>query len=433
MKLDQSREIFEQAQRLIPGGVNSPVRAYRSVGGTPVHIAVGSGALVRDVDDNEYVDFVMSYGPLILGHAHPTVVQAVRAAAALGTAYGAPTVGELTLARKIVERMPAVEMVRLVNSGTEATMSALRLARACTGRDLVMKFNGCYHGHGDSFLVKAGSGALTHGAPDSPGVPRAVAELTLVAEYNDLASARALFERHRGAIACAIVEPVVGNIGLVKPLAGFLEGLRELCTQHGALLAFDEVMTGFRVARGGYMELCGIKPDLVTLGKVIGGGLPIGAYGGRAELMQRVSPAGDVYQAGTLSGNPVAVAAGIVTLNECDKPGFYADLEARAAEIQHALERAARDNDVPLWVGRQGAMLCPYILRAGASGPLSNLEQVMSTDRERWTRFFHALLDAGVLVPPSPFEAWFVSSAHTRDVVERAAAAFQRAFAAVRS
>ncbi len=432
MKLDRSRDIFEEAKRLIPGGVNSPVRAYRSVGGTPVHVASGKGALVRDVDGNEFVDYVMSYGPLILGHAHPAVIGAVQRSAALGTAFGAPTQGELDMARKIIERMPAVEMVRLVNSGTEATMSALRLARACTGRDLVMKFNGCYHGHGDSFLVKAGSGALTHGAPDSPGVPRVLAELTVVAEYNDLASARSLFERHRGSIACAIVEPVVGNIGLVHPSQGFLEGLRDLCAQHGALLVFDEVMTGFRVARGGYMELCGIRPDLVTLGKVIGGGLPIGAYGGRAALMQRVSPAGDVYQAGTLSGNPVAVAAGLATLSECDAPGFYANLEARAAEIQHALERAARDNRVPLWVGRQGAMLCPYILRAGTSGPLTSLEQVMGTDRERWTRFFHALLEAGVIVPPSPFEAWFVSSAHTSEIVERSARAFERAFAAVK-
>lgn len=427
MKLTRSESIFAAAQKLIPGGVNSPVRAYKSVGGTPVHVASGRGARVRDVDGNEFIDFVMSYGPLILGHAHPAVVEAVQRAAEKGFAFGAPSEGELAMARAICARMPAVEMVRLVNSGTEATMSALRLARAATNRDLVLKFNGCYHGHGDSFLVKAGSGALTHGAPDSPGVPKALAELTVVAEYNDLDSARVLFEKHAGRIACAIVEPVAGNIGCVLPAPGFLAGLRELCTQHGALLVFDEVMTGFRVARGGYMELCGVKPDLVTLGKIIGGGLPIGAYGGRADVMQRVSPAGDVYQAGTMSGNPVAVAAGLATLAQCEAPGFYAQLEARAAQLQAGLESAARASGVPLWVGRQGAMLCPYV----SSEPLTSFGQVLKTDRARWTKFFHAFLELGVIVPPSPFEAWFVSSAHDEatiaDVVKRAHAAFAAA------
>ena len=428
MKLDRSRSIFEQAQKLIPGGVNSPVRAYKGVGGTPVHVASGKGALVRDVDGNEYFDYVMSYGPLILGHAHPAIVEAIMRAAQLGTAYGAPTEGELLLAKRIVERMPAVEMVRLVNSGTEATMSALRLARAATNRDVVLKFNGCYHGHGDSFLVKAGSGALTNGAPDSPGVPKSLAELTVVAEYNDLENTRAVFEKNAGRIACAIVEPVAGNIGCVLPAKGFLEGLRELCTKHGALLVFDEVMTGFRVARGGYMELTSVKPDLVTLGKVIGGGLPIGAYGGRRDVMQRVSPAGDVYQAGTLSGCPVAVAAGLAQLMQCDMPGFYANLEARAAQLQEGLERAAKKHGQPLWVGRQGAMLCPYF----SSEPLSSYGQVLKTDRARWTKWFHALLERGVIVPPSPFEAWFVSSAHTSEVIERTVIAADGAFAAIR-
>jgi glutamate-1-semialdehyde 2,1-aminomutase len=423
VKLDRSRSVFDAAQRLIPGGVNSPVRAYRSVGGTPVHIASGKGAVVTDLDGNEYVDLVMSYGPLILGHAHPRVTEALERAVRRGTTFGAPTEGELALARKIVDRMqpsgpaakPVFEMVRLVSSGTEATMSALRLARAATGRDLLVKFNGCYHGHGDSFLVKAGSGALTHGAPDSPGVPRALAELTLVAEYNDLDGVRGLLENHSGKVACIIVEPVAGNMGCVLPAKGFLEGLRALCDHHGALLIFDEVMTGFRVARGGYLEICGVRPDLVTLGKVIGGGLPIGAYGGRADLMKRVSPSGDVYQAGTLSGNPLAVAAGIATLEATEAPGFYEGLEERSAQLQDGLEHGARDARVSLWIGRQGSMLCPYLWPE----PVTTFGQVMRTDRERWSRFFHAMLERGVLLPPSPFEAWFVSSAHDEMVIEK--------------
>jgi glutamate-1-semialdehyde 2,1-aminomutase len=493
MKLDRSKSVFEAAQKLIPGGVNSPVRAYRSVGGTPVHVARGKGAHVTDLDGNEYIDLVMSYGPLILGHADARVSSALARALESGTSFGAPTEGELELARIITSRVKPVEMVRLVNSGTEATMSALRLARAATGRDLVIKFNGCYHGHGDSFLVKAGSGALTFGAPDSPGVPRALAELTLVAEYNDLESARALFEKHspsssrsiRGdvastttsnasaagtssgstspaaerrrvgapsssrdaiasstrshetlagtsgantgnEIAAVIVEPVAGNMGCVLPEKGFLEGLRALCTKQGALLIFDEVMTGFRVARGGYQELCGVIPDLVTLGKVIGGGLPIGAYGGRADLMSRVSPAGDVYQAGTLSGNPLAVAAGIATLRATDEKGFYSELEERSAQLQLGLERAARDAKVPIWIGRQGSMLCPYL----SSEPVTSFDNVMKSDRERWKRFFHAMLERGVLLPPSPFEAWFVSSAHDADTIERIVGAARGSLAA---
>ncbi|MFN0244131.1 MAG: glutamate-1-semialdehyde 2,1-aminomutase [Planctomycetota bacterium] len=419
--------VFEAARQLMPGGVNSPVRAYASVGGVPPHIARGAGPLVTDIDGNEYVDFVMSYGPLIAGHAHPHVVEALEHAIRKGTAFGAPTEGELALARQVTDRVPAVQMVRLVNSGTEATMSALRLARAATGRDLFIKFNGCYHGHGDSFLVKAGSGALTHGAPDSPGVPQALAALTLVAEYNDLESVERLFAQHRGEIACVFVEPVAGNIGCVLPADGFLEGLRDLCDAHEALLVFDEVMTGFRVARGGYQEICGVFPDLVTLGKVIGGGLPIGAYGGRADLMQRVSPAGDVYQAGTLSGNPIAVAAGLATLAVTDEPEFYEKLEASAAELASGITAAARKHGVPLVVNRQGSMLCPYF----ATEPVTSLERVMRTDRVRWTMFFHALLERGVIVPPSPFEAWFVSSAHDDRIVARAVDAIGAALSTV--
>jgi glutamate-1-semialdehyde 2,1-aminomutase len=426
--LTRSQALFSEAQKLIPGGVNSPVRAYRSVGGTPVHVAHGSGAWVTDVDGNRYVDLVLSYGPLILGHADPRVSAALHAAVEKGTAYGAPTQGELEMAREIHARVKPAEMVRLVNSGTEATMAALRLARAATKRDLLVKFDGCYHGHADSFLVKAGSGALTQGAPDSPGVPAALAALTLIAQYNDLGSVKELFAQRGREIACIIVEPVAGNVGLVRPAAGFLEGLRALCDQHGALLIFDEVMTGFRVARGGYQQLCGVRPDLITLGKVIGGGLPIGAYGGRADLMSRIAPAGDVYQAGTLSGNPLAVAGGLATLRATDEPGFYEKLERQSARLQAGLESAARKNKVAIHVGRQGAMLCPYL----SAVPVTNLALVMQTDRAKWTKFFHAMLERGVLLPPSPFEAWFVSSAHDDAAIDHVVKAAEEAYGLMR-
>ena len=422
--LTRSQAIFSEAQKLIPGGVNSPVRAYRSVGGTPVHIAHGSGAWVTDVDGNKYVDLVLSYGPLILGHADARVGAALHAAVEKGTAFGAPTQGELDMAREITSRVKPVEMVRLVNSGTEATMAALRLARAATKRDLLVKFDGCYHGHADSFLVKAGSGALTQGAPDSPGVPAALAALTVVAQYNDLGSVQELFASRGKEIACIIVEPVAGNVGLVRPAAGFLEGLRAICDQYGALLIFDEVMTGFRVARGGYQQICGVKPDLITLGKVIGGGLPVGAYGGRKDLMSRIAPAGDVYQAGTLSGNPLAVAGGLATLRATDEPGFYEKLERQSARLQAGLESAAKKNKVAIQVGRQGAMLCPYL----SDVPVTNLALVMKTDRARWTKFFHAMLERGVLLPPSPFEAWFISSAHDDAAIDHVVKAAEEAY-----
>lgn len=427
MKLDRSEQIFAEARTRIPGGVNSPVRAYKSVGGTPVHVARGKGALCWDVDGNEYVDLVLGYGPLILGHCDPRVVAAVERTARIGFTFGAPTEGELDMARTISERMPWIEMVRLVNSGTEATMSALRLARAFTGREKVVKFDGNYHGHGDSFLVKAGSGALTHGAPDSPGVAAALAKLTLVADYNDLAGVERLLAANRGEVACVIVEPVAGNVGLIRPADGFLAGLRRLCDAHGALLVFDEVMTGFRVARGGYAEICGVRPDLVTLGKVIGGGLPIGAYGGRRDVMSRVSPAGDVYQAGTLSGNPLAVQAGLATLRATDEPGFHARLEAASARLAHGIAAAAAEHGVPCHVGRQGSMLCPYLSRE----PVLTLATAMASDRALWTRWFHALRERGVLLPPSPFEAWFVSSAHDDATIDRVVRAAHDAFAAV--
>ncbi|MEM7515496.1 MAG: glutamate-1-semialdehyde 2,1-aminomutase [Planctomycetota bacterium] len=424
MKLDRSQSVFEAAQRRIPGGVNSPVRAYRTVGGTPVHIAEGKGALVRDIDGNEFIDLVCSYGPLILGHAPDEVNEAVAAALAKGTTFGAPTEGELSIAEEICGRVACAEKVRLVNSGTEATMSALRLARAATGRDAFVKFNGCYHGHADSFLVKAGSGALTHGDPDSPGVPAALAAMTLVPDYNELAEVEKLFAERGKEIAAVFVEPVAGNMGTVLPAEGFLEGLRALCDESGALLIYDEVMTGFRVARGGYAELTPkAQPDLVTLGKVIGGGLPIGAYAGRADLMAHISPEGSVYQAGTLSGNPIAVAAGLATLQRLT-PEVYGTLESAGARLQAGLERIAADHDVPLSVGRQGSMLCPYF----SAVPVHRFDDVVASDRVAWNRFFHAMLEEGVLLPPSPFEAWFLSTAHDSTVIDRVLQAAERAF-----
>jgi glutamate-1-semialdehyde 2,1-aminomutase len=426
LNLERSQAVFDAAQALIPGGVNSPVRAYKAVGGTPPHIASAQGPHVVDLDGNQYIDLVLAYGPMILGHGHPEVREALHRSVDLGTAFGAPSEAEFELAQAITGRVPGCEVVRLVNSGTEATMSAARLARAATGRDRILKFEGCYHGHGDSFLVQAGSGALTLGAPDSPGVPAALAELTCVAPYNDLGAARVLFEEHGTELAAVFVEPVAGNIGCVPPAPGFLEGLSALCVQHGALLVFDEVMTGFRVARGGYQDLTEVRPDLVALGKVIGGGLPIGAYGGRSELMQQISPQGDVYQAGTLSGNPIAVAAGLATLQVLDRPGTYEGLEERGAQLQAGLERGLADAGVAGIVQRQGSMLCLYLRET----PATNLADVTASDRERWTRFFRGMLERGVILPPSPYEAWFLSAAHDVETVEQVVAAAAGALAA---
>ena len=425
LQLDRSSELFLAAQDVIPGGVNSPVRAYQAVGGTPPHLERGRGAIVTDADGNEYVDLVLAYGPLILGHAHEDVCRALQGAVEAGSAFGAPTEAEYQLAYAITLCVPSVDMVRLVNSGTEATMSALRLARAATGRDLVIKFNGCYHGHGDSFLVQAGSGALTLGVPDSAGVPAALAERTLVAEYNDLAAVRKLFEARGNEIACVFVEPVAGNMGCVHPFPGFLEGLRSLCDDSGALLVFDEVMTGFRVAHGGYQELCDVRADLVTLGKVIGGGLPIGAYGGRRELMNLVAPVGDVYQAGTLSGNPLAVAAGRATLAVLERHGIYEGLDARGAELAQGLAAIAERRGIPATVPRQGSMLCLYL----TDEPVTCLDDVTRSDREHWVRFFHGMLERGVLLPPSPYEAWFLSTAHDETIVARVLEAAEGALA----
>lgn len=416
----KSAELFARARRLMPGGVNSPVRAFRAVGGDPVFIASGHGSRITDVDGNAYIDYVGSWGPLIVGHCHPEVMEAIARVLETGTSFGACTAGEVELAERIQQAMPSIERLRLVSSGTEATLSALRLARAVTGRDKILKFEGCYHGHADSLLVKAGSGVATLGLPDSPGVPRALAELTITAPYNDLATLDKIFHAHRGQLAAAIVEPVAGNMGVVAPRGGFLERLRSLTAEQGTVLIVDEVMTGFRVAHGGAQQLYGIEPDLTTLGKIIGGGLPLAAYGGKAVLMSQVAPEGPVYQAGTLSGNPLAVAAGIKTLELVAQPGFYEQLETRSAELASGLDRAAREAGVPLVVNRVGSMLTPFF----AAAPVTDYASAKRSDTPTFGRFFRALLERGVYWPPSQFEAAFVSGAHgAHDVAATIAAA----------
>lgn len=406
---ERSAVLFERARRRIPGGVNSPVRAFRAVGGEPLFVERAAGARVWDVDGREYVDYVLSWGALLLGHAAPEVVRAVADAAARGTSYGAPCAAEVELAEAVASLVPSVEMVRFVNSGTEATMSAVRLARAATGRDRVLKFAGCYHGHGDSFLVQAGSGVATLGLPDSPGVPAALAALTVSVPFNDGEAVQEVFRAHGEEIACVIVEPIVGNAGFIPPAPGFLELLRRVTREHGALLIFDEVMTGFRVAAGGAQERFGVEPDLTTLGKVIGGGLPVGAYGGRRELMERVAPAGPVYQAGTLSGNPLAMAAGLVQLRAIAESRPYAELEARATRLVEGLLGHARELGVPLWGDAAGAMWGVHFVE----GPVRNFDDARRADTALFGRFFRACLARGVYLPPSAFEAGFLSLAHT--------------------
>ena len=399
----------------MPGGVNSPVRSFGVVGGTPPFIVSGGGARIRDADGNDYLDLVGSWGPLILGHAHPAVVGAVQEAAARGTSFGAPTEAEVQLAELTTGAVPSMEMVRLVSSGTEAVMSAVRVARAFTGRDKLIKFNGCYHGHADGLLVKAGSGAAAHGVPTSAGVPASYAAETLVAEYNRLETVQLLLDAYPGGVAAIIVEPVAGNMGVVPPAPGFLAGLRRLADAHGALLIFDEVITGFRVAYGGAQALYGVTPDLTCLGKVLGGGLPMAAYGGRRDLMQLVSPLGPVYQAGTLSGNPLAVAAGIACLTELRRPGAYETLEGLGALMEDGLREAGRKAGVPLTVNRVGSMLTAFF----ALGPVDTWAHVVAADTTAYARFFHAMLSRGVYLPPSPFEAAFISLAHTPADVQR--------------
>jgi len=405
----RSAELFERAKGVLPGGVNSPVRAFRAVGGTPFFVASAAGCRLTDVDGKSYVDYVCSWGPLILGHAHPAVLEAVRQAAERGWTYGAPCEAEVELAEAVRARMPSLEVMRFVNSGTEATMAAVRLARAATGRDLIVKFDGCYHGHADGFLVKAGSGVATLGLPDSPGVPAALAGLTLTASFNDAAAVADLFQRHAGRIAAVIVEPYVGNVGFIPPSPEFHPALRALCDRHGALLIFDEVMTGFRVAPGGAQARLGVRPDLTTLGKIVGGGFPVGAYGGRAALMRRIAPEGPVYQAGTLSGNPVAMAAGLATLRETARHGFYEELEVRTARLLGGLQQAARRHGVPVTVDHAGSMWGIYFI----AGPVRNYAEAKRTDTALFARWHRAALDRGVFLAPSAFEAAFVSSAHT--------------------
>ena len=419
MNNNLSRRLFDEAQKVIPGGVNSPVRSFRGVGGDPPFILRGRGSRVWDADNNEYVDYVASWGPLALGHAHPSVVLAVQEAASRGTSFGAPTPGEVELARLICAALPSVELVRLVNSGTEACMSAIRMARAFTGRSKALKFAGCYHGHADGLLVKAGSGAATLSVPDSAGVPPAYAGETLIASYNDLESVRQQFAAHPGDVAAVIVEPVAGNMGVVPPGAGFLQGLRDITNEYGALLIFDEVITGFRVAPGGAQGLYGVTPDLTTLGKVIGGGMPIGAYGGRREVMEQAAPLGPAYQAGTLSGNPVAVAAGIATLKTLELPGVYDRLEETASELTTGLQAAADAHETSLTINRVGSLFSMFF----NPGPVDRWEAVTRSDAAAYARFFHSMLEQGVYFAPSAFEAAFVSTVHTPEDLELTLAA----------
>ncbi|RKO67091.1 glutamate-1-semialdehyde 2,1-aminomutase [Desulfofundulus salinus] len=426
MSYERSKELFAQARRYMPGGVNSPVRAFKAVGGQPLFIARGKGALIYDVDGNEYIDYVGSWGPLILGHRHPEVTAALQECLEIGTSFGAPTELEIELARAIVEALPAVEMVRLVNSGTEATMSALRLARAYTGRNKIVKFEGCYHGHADFLLIKAGSGALTLGVPSSPGVPASTAADTIAAPYNDLDTLEAIFAREGEDIAAVIVEPVAGNMGVVPPREGFLEGLREITRRYGALLIFDEVITGFRLSYGGAQALYNIDPDLTCLGKIIGGGLPVGAYGGKRHIMEQVAPEGPVYQAGTLSGNPLAVTAGLATLKVLKRPGTYEELERKSALLARGLAEAAGEAGLVLSFNRVGSMLCTFFTET----PVVDYATACTADTRRFAAFFQSMLEQGIYLAPSQFEAAFVSLAHTDDQIQRTVEAARKAFAA---
>lgn len=418
-----SEKAFSEAKKVMPGGVNSPVRAFKSVGLTPVYMERGEGAYVYDIDGNRYIDYVGSWGPLILGHAHPEVIDNIQRIAAKGTSFGAPTLIETEMAKLVCERVPSIDVVRMVNSGTEATMSALRLARGYTKRSKIVKFEGSYHGHADSLLIKAGSGVATLGLPDSPGVPESTAVNTITVPYNDLEAVRLAFSRYGEEIACIIVEPVAGNMGVVPPQPGFLEGLREITQQYGSLLIFDEVMTGFRVGLNCAQGLYGVTPDLTCLGKVIGGGLPVGAYGGRREIMEHVAPSGPIYQAGTLSGNPLAMAAGLTTLQILGRPGVYEQLERQAARLEEGFTRNAEELGVPCTINRVGSMICPFF----TDQRVTDYESAKTSDLQRFAKYFAHMLDLGISVAPSQFEGMFVSTAHTDEHIEQTIAAHREA------
>jgi glutamate-1-semialdehyde 2,1-aminomutase len=428
MKTERSHELFTRAQDLMPGGVNSPVRAFKSVGGEPFFVERADGPYLYDADGNRYIDYVGSWGPMIAGHNHPAVLEAVISTARNGLSFGTPNPLEVTMAETITRLIPSCEMVRMVNSGTEATLSAIRLARGATGRNRIVKFEGCYHGHGDSFLVKAGSGMLTLGVPTSPGVPAGLSELTATLSYNDFEGATALFDEIGGEVAAVIIEPVVGNANCIPPRPGYLQHLRDLCTQHGALLIFDEVMTGFRVALGGAQAVYGITPDLSTFGKIIGGGMPVGAYGGRADLMRQIAPSGPIYQAGTLSGNPVAMAAGLAMLGLIQQPGFYETLDARTATLCAGLEDAAREAGVPFSTNRVGSMFGLFF----NAEKVETYAQATAGDTAAFNRFFHAMRERGVYLAPSAFEAGFLSMAHDDAVIATTIEAARASFAAIR-
>jgi len=409
--MSNSEKLFEQAQKYIPGGVNSPVRAFRAVGGTPIFFEQAEGAYLFDVDGKKYIDYVLSWGPMILGHAHPDVISAVGETINSGLSFGAPTAIESEVAKEICKLVPSIELVRMVSSGTEATMSALRLARGYTGRDKIIKFEGCYHGHSDSLLVKAGSGALTFGVPSSPGVPAAIAEHTLTLTFNDPESVKTTFAEQGDQIACVIVEPVAGNMNCIPPEPGFLETLREECTKHGAVLIFDEVMTGFRVSEGGAQKRYNINPDLTCLGKVVGGGMPVGAFGGKREIMEHISPLGPVYQAGTLSGNPVAMVAGLTTLKLIQSEGFYESLEKKVTYLMSGLADSAKNHGIPLTTNQAGSMFGFFF---SAEEKITNYQQVMACNDDQFKSFFHRMIDAGVYLAPASFEAAFMSAAHSQ-------------------
>jgi glutamate-1-semialdehyde 2,1-aminomutase len=425
--MNKSEQLFEQAQTIIPGGVNSPVRAFNGVGGTPCFIKRAQGAYIYDADDNEYIDYVGSWGPMILGHNHPAILDAVINTAKNGLSFGAPTELEITMAEKVRELVPSMECLRMVSSGTEATMSAIRLARGFTGRDKILKFEGCYHGHADSLLVKAGSGALTMGVPNSPGIPEDFAKHTLTVSYNNIEEVKEIFAKYADEIACIIVEPVAGNMNCIPPVAGFLEGLREVCEQYSSVLIFDEVMTGFRVALGGAQAHYNIKPDLTTLGKVIGGGMPVGAFGGKQEIMDYIAPVGPVYQAGTLSGNPIAMAAGLASLTELAQGDKHQQLSAATEKLAMGLKAAAERNGISLSINYVGAMFGFFFTED--KNTITTYEQATQCDAEMFKRFFHMMLDEGVYLAPSSYETGFLSTAHSDEIIEKTLEAADKCFA----